>query len=71
MRRIEAVTGRYAEILVWERFKLEDRVASKFQTPLSDLEDRVTKLLDEFDQLKRSNENLEPANYVSQYTVCS
>ena len=59
VRRIEAVTGRYAEILEWERFKLEDRLASKFQTPLSDLEDRVTKLLDEFDQLKRSNENLE------------
>ena len=41
MRRIEAVSGRAAERLTWERFSVQERLAQKLQTNLSDLEIRV------------------------------
>ena len=62
MRRIEAVSGRAAEKLVLERFRREEAVAQALHTTLPDLESRVSSLLDEIDQLRRANEQLERKN---------
>ena len=62
MRRIEAVSGRAAEKLVLERFRREEAVAQALHTTLPDLESRVGSLLDEIDQLRRANEQLERKN---------
>ena len=59
MRRIEAVSGRAAEKVVWDRFNREDRLVRKLQTTLPELEDRVENLLEELDQLRREKETLE------------
>ena len=59
MRRIEAVSGRAAERLVWERFNREKRVGSKLVAAIDDIEDRVQRLLDERDELQRENEALQ------------
>ena len=59
IRRIEAVSGRAAERLVWERFSSEDRVVGTLQTTPAELEKRVENLLDELDGLRRENESLE------------
>ena len=56
MRRIEAVSGRGAERLVRERFAHQDRIASALQVPLGDVEGRIQGLLDELDELRRTNE---------------
>jgi alanyl-tRNA synthetase len=56
MRRIEAVSGRAAERLVWERFNREDRLARELQTTPLELESRVHGLQEELDGLKRENE---------------
>ncbi len=59
MRRIEAISGRAAERLVWERFNREKRVGSKLVAPVDDIENRVQRLLDERDGLQRENETLQ------------
>ena len=59
MRRIEAISGRAAERLVWERFNRDKRVGSKLVVAVDDIEDRVQRLLDERDALKRENETLQ------------
>ena len=59
MRRIEAVSGRAAEKLVFQRFNREDRLARELQTTPPELENRVRGLLDELDGLKREKESLE------------
>ena len=59
MRRIEAVSGRAAERLVWERFNRDKRVGSKLVAAIDDIEDRVQRLLDERDELQRENEALQ------------
>ena len=59
MRRIEAISGRAAERLVWDRFKRDKRVGSKLVTAIDDIEDRVQRLLDERDELQRENEALQ------------
>ena len=59
MRRIEAVSGRAAERLVWERFGREDRLARTLQTTPPELEARVQNLLDELDGLRRDRESME------------
>ena len=59
MRRIEAVSGRAAERLVWERFNRDKRVGSKLAAAVDDIEDRVQRLLDERDELQRENEALQ------------
>ena len=59
MRRIEAVSGRAAERLVWERFNRDKRVGSKLVAAIDDIEDRVQRLLDERDALQRENEALQ------------
>ena len=58
MRRIEAISGRAAERLVWDRFNRDKRVGSKLVTAIDDIEDRVQRLLDERDELQRENEAL-------------
>ena len=59
MRRIEAISGRAAERLVWERFNRDKRVGSKLVAAVDDIEDRVQRLLDERDELQRENETLQ------------
>ena len=41
MRRIEAISGRAAERMVWDRFKREERVAQTLQTSPAEVEERV------------------------------
>ena len=59
MRRIEAVSGRAAERLAWERFRREERLAAALQTTPADAESRVQSLLDEIDALRRERETME------------
>ncbi|MEE2885426.1 MAG: alanine--tRNA ligase [Chloroflexota bacterium] len=64
MRRIEAVSGRAAERLTWERFSVQERLAQKLQTNLSDLEIRVDNLISEADKLTNEKESLEKVLYL-------
>ena len=59
MRRIEAISGRAAERMVWDRFRTEERVARTLQTTPGEVEDRVRSLLDELDSLHREQEAIE------------
>ncbi|MGH2545081.1 MAG: DHHA1 domain-containing protein, partial [Ardenticatenaceae bacterium] len=59
MRRMEAISGRAAERLVWERFHLEDRLLRQLQTTPNDAEGRIQSLMDELDALRREKESLE------------
>ena len=59
MRRIEAVSGRAAERMVWERFHREERVARTLQTSPQEVESRVRALMDELDSLQREREAME------------
>ena len=59
MRRIEAVSGRAAERMVWDRFNRDKRVGSKLVAAVDDIEDRVQRLLDDRDELQRENEALQ------------
>ncbi|MCH7624909.1 MAG: alanine--tRNA ligase [Chloroflexi bacterium] len=61
MRRLEAISGRAAERLVWERFHREERLSRTLQTTPGELEGRVQVLLDEVDELRRQAEALERA----------
>ena len=59
MRRIEAISGREAEKLIWQRFKREERLLQILQTNQLELENRVQGLLDELDEVKRKMDGLE------------
>ena len=59
MRRIEAVSGRAAERVAWERFHREERVAAALQTTPAESEVRVQALLAELDALRREREAME------------
>lgn len=59
MRRIEAISGRAAERLVWERFHREDRLARTLSTTPQETEERVQSLMDELLELQRERENME------------
>ena len=59
MRRIEAVSGRAAERLVWERFHREEAVARRLQVPPTEAEDRVQALMDSLDEANRARSTLE------------
>ncbi len=59
MRRIEAVSGRAAERLVWERFRREEAVARRLQVPPTEAEDRVRSLVDALDEANRARSALE------------
>ena len=56
MRRIEAISGRAAERMVWDRFKREERVAQTLQTSPAEVEERVQSLMAEIDNLQREQE---------------
>ena len=59
MRRIEAISGRAAERMVWDRFKREERVAQTLQTSPAEVEERVQSLMAELDNLQREQEAME------------
>ena len=62
MRRLEAVSGRAAERLVWERFNREDDLASSLNTTPPELSSAVQRIQDENDELRRQIEALERRN---------
>ena len=62
MRRLEAVSGRAAERLVWERFGSQESVARLLQTTTPEIEARVGALLSENEELRRQLEALERRN---------
>ena len=59
MRRIEAISGRAAERMVWERFKREERLAQTLQTSPAEVEERVQSLMADLDSLQRAQEAME------------
>ena len=59
MRRVEAVSGRAAERLVWERFSRENRLARTLQTTPIELEERVEGLLSDLETARRDMEALD------------
>ena len=59
MRRIEAVSGRAAERMAWDRFRREERLAAALQTTPAEAQARVQALLDEVDALRREREAME------------
>ena len=59
MRRLEAITGRSAERMVWERFHREERVAQLLQTQQADVENRIQDLLEEMETLRHEKAALE------------
>ena len=59
MRRIEAISGRAAERMVWERFHREERLAQTLQTTPAELETRVVALTAELDAMHREREAME------------
>ena len=59
MRRIEAISGRAAERMVWERFHREERLAQTLQTTPAELETRVAALTAELDAMHREREAME------------
>ena len=62
MRRLEAVSGRAAERLVWERFNREDALAGSLNTTPPELSGAVQRIQDENDELRRQIEALERRN---------
>ena len=62
MRRLEAVSGRAAERLVWERFSREDALASTLNTTPPELTAAIQRIQDENDELRRQLETLERRN---------
>lgn len=59
VRRLEAISGRGADRLVWERFRRENDLAATLQTSLPELGNRVQNLLEELTTLRNQNEGLE------------
>ena len=62
MRRLEAVSGRAAERLVWERFSREDALASTLNTTPPELTAAIQRIQDENDELRRQMQALERQN---------
>ncbi len=65
IRRLEAVSGRAAERTVWERFGREDRVAHALQVGAAEVEERVRRLMEENDRLRRQAEAAERQSALS------
>ncbi len=59
VRRLEAVSGRAAERLVWERLRREERLARRLQATPSELESKLDALLTELETLRHEKEGLE------------
>ena len=57
MRRIEAVSGRTAELLVWEKFGTETRLAELLQTSTPELETKISSLLNDIDEMKTMHQS--------------
>ncbi|MFC1993773.1 alanine--tRNA ligase [Chloroflexota bacterium] len=53
MRRIEAVTGIKAETLIAERLSTVETIAQKLQTPVAEVEGKVTSMLAELDSERK------------------
>ena len=62
MRRLEAVSGRAAERLVWERFNREDGLVGMLNTTPPELGNAVQRIQDENDDLRRQLATLERQN---------
>ena len=62
MRRLEAVSGRAAERLVWERFNREDGLAGMLNTTPPELGNAVQRIQEETDDLRRQLATLERQN---------
>ena len=62
MRRLEAVSGRAAERLVWDRFNRESGLASLLNTTPPELGSAVQRIQDENDDLRRRLATLERQN---------
>ena len=59
MRRIEAVSGRAAEELIWNRFRSEKKITDMLQTTESQLESKISDILAELDKTRKQTQNLE------------
>ena len=59
MRRIEAISGRSAERMVWDRFHREERIARALQTSPAEVESRIESLMVDLDTLQREREAME------------
>ncbi len=59
IRRLEAVSGRAAERTVWDRFGREDRLAHALQVGAGEIEERVRRLMEENERLRRQAEAAE------------
>ncbi len=53
LRRVEAVTGRWAEKLIEERTSTLDRIAQKLQVPVANAESKVASILEELDSERK------------------
>ena len=59
MRRIEAISGRSAERMVWASMGRDARLIERLRTTVPELEERVEGLLGEIESLRRDREALE------------
>jgi alanyl-tRNA synthetase len=59
MRRIEAISGREAERLVWQNMQRDSRIADILQTTPSDIEDRVTAISEQISSANNKIQKLE------------
>ena len=59
MRRIEAISGREAERLVWQNMQRDSRIADILQTTPSDIEDRIMAISDQISSANNQIQKLE------------
>ena len=59
MRRIEAISGRAAERMVWDRFNRDNRIASIMKTSMGDMEQKASSLMRELDDAHKEKQTLE------------
>jgi len=58
MRRLEAVTGRHAEQLIWDRFVSHNRLSADLQVPVHEIEERVVKMKEDLADLRKEMSDL-------------
>jgi alanyl-tRNA synthetase len=69
VRRIEAVTGRGAYDLIARRFKMLKQTAAALKSSIEDVPFKVESLLDELDELKKTNASLRQQLAMSGYDI--
>ena len=69
VRRIEAVTGRGAYDLIARRFKMLKQTAATLKSSIEDVPFKVDSLLDEVDELKKTNSSLRQQLAMSGYDI--